>query len=84
MTRARLHAFNGQQMTVAQIRLIVPECSDGSIRGHLKAGRNTTALIQGYRRTAPKPGRASQRFQYGRKIPNAMGGPKPRPPTPVA
>ena len=83
MTRARLHTFNGQQMTVAQIRTIVPECSEGSIRDHLKAGRNTTALIQSYRRTAPKPGRASLCFRFGRNIPHAMGGPKPRSPTPV-
>jgi len=81
--RGKLHTFDEQQMTVAQIRILLPEYTCASIRDHLARGRTTTALIRGYRHTAPKPGRASMCFRYGRKIPNAMGGPPPMKPTPV-
>jgi hypothetical protein len=83
MTRGRTHTFDGQQMTVAQINVLLPEYKRDCLRDHLAAGRNTTVLIRGYRRIQPKPIRGSQCFRYGRKIPNAMGGPKPCPPTPV-
>lgn len=83
MTRGHLHTFDGQQMTVAQIHLILPEYTKDCIRDHLKAGRNTKRLIQGYRRIQPKPVRGSLCFRFSRRIPHAMGGPKPCPPTPV-
>jgi hypothetical protein len=81
--RAKLHTFDGEQLTVAQISALLPEYKVQCIRAHLRAGRNTTALIRGYRRTAPKPGRASMCFRFGAKIPHAMGGPPPMKPTPV-
>lgn len=81
--RGKLHTFDGQQLTVAQIHALLPEYRRDGIRDHLAAGRNTTALIRGYRRIQPKPVRGSLCFRYGRKVPNAMGGPKPCPPTPV-
>lgn len=41
------HSFNGEMMTVAEIKKIVSCESDWSIRQHLEAGRNTTsAMIQ--------------------------------------
>ena len=80
---ASLHAFDGKQLTVAQIQAMLPEYPPARIRDHLKAGRNTTRLIRGYIRIQPKPVRGSLCFRYGRKVPNAMGGPKPCPPTPI-
>jgi hypothetical protein len=38
-------AFEGEQLTVAEIRTRVPALSDSSIRKHLAAGRNTRAAM---------------------------------------
>lgn len=44
MTAAR-HEFEGRQLTVAEIRAIVPAISDTAIRAHIRAGRNTRAAM---------------------------------------
>lgn len=41
MTRAELFDFEGNAMTVREIRELVPALSDKAIRDHLRAGRNT-------------------------------------------
>lgn len=40
-SRARVYEFEGEQLTVAQIRQRVPALSADTIRNHLAAGRNT-------------------------------------------
>jgi len=39
--RGKTFEFEGEQLTVAQIRERVPALTDASIRNHLQAGRNT-------------------------------------------
>ena len=46
MPRPRLHAFEGEQLTVQQIHQRVPVLSERTIRDHLAAGRRTrTAML---------------------------------------
>ncbi len=46
MPRPRLHAFEGEQLTVRQIHQRVPVLSERTIRDHLAAGRRTrTAML---------------------------------------
>lgn len=45
MTRARLHAFEGEQLTVQQIHQRVPVLSPRTIRDHLAAGRRTSTAM---------------------------------------
>jgi hypothetical protein len=52
MTAAR-YTFEGQQLTVAEIRAIVPAISDSSIRDHIRAGRNTRAAMLNHVPTQP-------------------------------
>ena len=49
---AKLHTFNGEQLTVRQIKQRVPRLCDYTIRQHLAAGRNTTATMLQYNRKA--------------------------------
>lgn len=81
--RGKLHTFDGQQLTVAQIHALLPEYRRDGIRDHLAAGRNTTRLIRGYRRIQPPPTGGAMCFRFTKRIPHAMGGPPPCPPTPV-
>lgn len=41
MTRATRYNFEGEQLTVTEIRQRVPALADTTIRRHLAAGRNT-------------------------------------------
>ena len=45
---AKLHDFDGGQFTLRQICVLVPRERDFTIRKHLAAGRNTTALMMQY------------------------------------
>ena len=54
MTRtAATFEFEGEQLTVAQIRERVPILTDHCIRDHLKAGRNTVQAMLSYCRSHP-------------------------------
>jgi len=75
----RLYPFNGEMMTMGQIRAIVPAICKESIRRHIAEGRVTATAMLAYKQPPPKPGRSSH-FRYGRKIPHAMGGPAPTAP----
>ena len=56
----KTHTFNGEQMTVAQIRAIVPCLRSDTILNHLKAGRNTKDAMLNYVAPKAKPGPGSQ------------------------
>ena len=75
----RLYPFEGQLMTMGQIRAIVPAICKESIRRHVAAGRITAEAMLAYKQPPPKPC-GSSHFRYGRKIPHAMGGPAPTAP----
>ena len=79
----RLYQFNGQLMTMGQIRAIVPVVCAKSVRRHIEAGRVTKEAMLAYKQPGPKPKGASH-FRYGRRIPHAMGGPPPVAPSPVS
>lgn len=53
-----MHEFNGQPMTTAQIRELVPCLRSATILNHLKHGRNTTDAMLCYvpPKAKPKPG----------------------------
>lgn len=51
----RLHEFDGQQLTIAEIKKLIPVVSESSIRQHLEAGRNTREAILNYRPKWAKP-----------------------------
>lgn len=42
---AKQHAFDGEQLTVAEIMQRVPALGESAIRNALAAGRNTTAAM---------------------------------------
>lgn len=74
--RAARHDFEGQRLTVAEIRARVPALSEDCIRDHLRAGRCTVDAMLSYRRTQPKPtSRQQMRIRY--RLPHAFGGPAP-------
>jgi hypothetical protein len=54
------HKFNGTQLTMAQIRELIPCMRPDSIRKHLAEGRNTTDAILNHFPVKPKPSKASQ------------------------
>lgn len=56
----KLYTFNGQPMTTAQIRAIVPCFRPDAILKHLKAGRNTKDAMLNYVPPKAKPGPGSQ------------------------
>jgi len=78
----RLYPFEGQLMTMGQIRAIVPVVCAKSIRRHIDAGRVTAAAMLAYKQPGPKPRRTSH-IRIGARIPHAMGGPAPTAPVPV-
>lgn len=82
MSRGERFDFEGQAMTVAEIRVIVPALRHEAIRWHLRHGRNTRDAMLCYYRRQAKPGSKSQ-LTIGRKIPHALGGPEPTPPQPI-
>lgn len=45
---AKLHTFNGEQLTVQQIKQRVPNLSVRTLYRHIASGRNTTAAIMQY------------------------------------
>lgn len=76
---AKTHEFEGQQLTVRQIQEIVPACTEGAIRGHLKAGRNTRdamlnwSPLEAARRSGRKGAKAAEKagfsqIAYGRNM----------------
>lgn len=75
----RLYPFEGQMMTMGQIRAIVPVICAKSVRSHIAAGRVTAAAMLAYKQPGPKPRRTSH-IRIGGRIPHAMGGPPPTPP----
>lgn len=61
------YMFEGEELTVSQIRQRVPALSDQSIRSHLAAGRNSTqAMLSHFPPRPPKP-KAGQQFCIGPK-----------------
>jgi hypothetical protein len=64
---AQTFDFEGQQLTVRQIREIVPAFSDCQVRRHLQAGRNTRAAMlnhsptEAIRRAGRKGKKAAER-----------------------
>lgn len=56
----KTHTFDGQELTTAQIRAIVPCFRPDAILKHLKAGRNTKDAMLNYVPPKAKPGAASQ------------------------
>lgn len=46
-----LYTFDGQPMTLAEIRQRVPVISEATIRDHLRAGRNTKQAMLGFSQT---------------------------------
>lgn len=54
------YTFDGQELTTAQIRAIVPCFRTDAILKHLKAGRNTKDAMLNYVPPKAKPGAASQ------------------------
>lgn len=65
MTAARFE-FDGQLLTVAEIRERVPVMSEASIRDHLRAGRNTQTAMTCYVKPKPKPKQTNQFVINGR------------------
>jgi hypothetical protein len=53
------HDFEGELLTIAEIRNRVPVISEQSIREHLAAGRNSRQAMLCYRPRHAKPGAAS-------------------------
>ncbi|TFZ46470.1 hypothetical protein E5C33_04550 [Stenotrophomonas maltophilia] len=68
MPRARLHAFEGEQLTVQQIHLRVPILSERTIRDHLAAGRRTRSAMLCFDpiAAAARGGRITQRILRAR------------------
>ena len=52
--------FDGQLLTVSEIRARVPAFCDSTIRDHLRAGRNTTSAMLCHVKRQPKPKQANQ------------------------
>lgn len=68
MPRARLHAFDGEQLTVQQIHQRVPVLSQRTIRDHLSAGRRTSTAMLCFDpvAAAARGGRITQRILRAR------------------
>lgn len=68
MPRARLHAFEGEQLTVQQIHQRVPVLSQRTIRDHLAAGRRTSTAMLCFDpiAAAERGGRITQRILRAR------------------
>ncbi len=68
MPRARLHAFEGEQLTVQQIHQRVPVLSQRTIRAHLAAGRHTSTAMLCFDpiAAAARGGRITQRILRAR------------------
>ncbi|MDV3513166.1 hypothetical protein [Stenotrophomonas sp. C1657] len=68
MSRARLHVFEGEQLTVQQIHQRVPVLSQRTIRDHLAAGRRTSAAMLCFDpiAAAARGGRITQRILRAR------------------
>ncbi|KAF1702872.1 hypothetical protein [Pseudoxanthomonas kaohsiungensis] len=49
--KAATFSFEGQELTVAQIREHVPVLGESTIRSHLRAGRNTRAAMLNFNST---------------------------------
>ncbi len=58
--------FDGQLLTVAEIRERIPAFCDSAIRDHLRAGRNTTTAMLCHVKPKPKP-RASSHFVINKR-----------------
>ncbi|MGG6316797.1 hypothetical protein ACQ5SB_10075 [Stenotrophomonas geniculata] len=70
MPRARLHAFEGEQLTVQQIHQRVPILSERTIRDHLAAGRRTRSAMLCFdpMAAAARGGRITQRMLRARSV----------------
>lgn len=71
------YEFNGQQLTRAEIALLVPALKPKTLIEHIKAGRNTTEAILCHVPAKPKPGAKSQfvispKRGYARTAPSNM------------
>jgi len=68
MPRTRLHAFDGEQLTVQQIHQRVPVLSQRTIRDHLSAGRRTSTAMLCFDpiAAAARGGRITQRILRAR------------------
>jgi len=64
--RGTRHLFDGQLLTVAEIRERVPVLADASIRDHLRAGRNTASAMLCHVKSKPKPKAVNQFVINGR------------------
>lgn len=78
----RLYPFNGEMMTMGQIRAIVPVICMHSIRQHIREGRVTAEAMLAYKQPPPKP-RPSSYIQFSERVPHALGGPPPTAPVRV-
>ncbi|MBN8740711.1 MAG: hypothetical protein BGP24_14735 [Lysobacterales bacterium 69-70] len=66
---ARRYEFEGQRMTVAEIRAIVPVISRSAVVQHIKAGRTTRQqMLQFDPRAAMRAGGKRGRIIGGRKL----------------
>jgi hypothetical protein len=64
---AKRFPFEGEELTVSEIRKRVPALSDQSIRSHLAAGRNSAqAMLTHFPPPPPKP-KPAQNFVIGPK-----------------
>ena len=70
MPRARLHAFEGEQLTVQQIHQRVPILSERTIRDHLAAGRRTRSAMLCFDpiAAAARGGRITQHMLRARSV----------------
>jgi len=68
MPRPRLHAFEGEQLTVQQIHQGVPVLSERTIRDPLAAGRRTRSAMLSFDpiAAAARGGRITQRILRAR------------------
>lgn len=68
MPEPRLHAFEGEQLTVQQIHQRVPALSQRTIRDHLAAGRRTRTAMLSFdpAAAAARGGRMTQRLLRAR------------------
>ena len=64
--------FEGENLTITEIRKRVPAFSDQTIRKHLEAGRNTTQAMLTHRQVYRKP-TGSQQFVIGKPDPKRKG-----------
>lgn len=62
---SKLHEFEGEMLTVAQIAERVPRVSQSSIRAHLKAGRKTRFEMLADPRAQRRATRQQRKFGRG-------------------